>query len=259
MELPRAESILFPIRTGIAPNRLGHLLDFIYQAYILSSRSNFTNVRRWIIDGREVLAFTFVDPQGLWYVDIEVTADNPIMVKMTPTITTPPNFLNRLRENLIITVQLFEDKMTKTTLYFVWVPDQSNAPMKTSTQKRRILKQVFTGNMLLFFIIFLAFSYGMFILLTRLFSMPITYFPVTLVVVQFVMILFSHKIVKQAGDWPITERSPYVHILQCSFPPWEFDRILKRYPRKTLLGLKKRLMLLKKPFTSTASTLIPKA
>jgi len=241
MEPPHAEPISFLIQTEIAPNCLGRLLDFIYWTYIIPSHSNFTNVRRWIIDGKEVLAFTIFEPKGLWHVDVEITASNPIEVKMTPTGATPSDFLNRLRENLIIAVQIFEDKMRKTTLYFVWVPDQDNIPMKSSTQKRKIINQIFTGNMLLFFLIFLALSYGMFILLTGFFGMSIKYFPLTLIFVQLVMILFSHKIVKQMGDWPITERSPYVHILQCNFPPWEFERIIKRYTRETLLALKKRI------------------
>jgi len=256
MELPYAEPVSFLIQTETVPSCLGRLLDFVYWTYILSSHSNFANIRRGIIDGKEVLTFTLLESHGLWHVDVEITASNPIKVKMIPTSTTPPDFLNRLRENLIIAVQVFEDKMRKTTLYFVWVPDQDNIPMKTSTQKRKVLSQVFTGNMLLFFLLFLALSYGVFILLTGVFKMPIKYFPLTLIVVQFIMILFSHKIVKQIGDWTITEHSPYVHILQCNFSPWEFKRIIKRYTRKTLLDLKKRIydrtLLIGKPLDADA-------
>ena len=240
MEIPHAEPSLFLIRTEITPSRLGDLLDFIYWTHIHPFHSNFTNVRRWIIDGREVLAFTFIGPEG-WYVDVEMTASNPIEVKMTPTSTTTPEFLNKLRENLIIAVQIFEDEMRKTTLYFVWVLNEDNVTMKSSTQKRKILSRIFTGNMLLFFLLFLALSYGAFFVLTEIFGMPIKYFPLTLVTVQLIMIIFSHKIIKQMGDWPITERSPYVHILQCNFSPREFKEILERYPKKTMLDIKKRI------------------
>ena len=231
---------MFLIQTEITSSRLSDLLDFIYQRYILPLHYNFTNVRRWIIDGEEVLAFTLIGSEG-WYVDVEITASNPIKVKMTPTITTPPNFLKKLRENLIIAVQIFEDEMRKTTLYFVWVPERDSIAMKASTQKRRIIRQIFTGNMLLFFIIFIAFSYGVFFIFTKLFGMPLLYFPLTLIGMQLIMIIFSHKIVRQMGDWPITEQSPYVYILQCHFPPNEFKEILQRYPRKTMLEIKKSI------------------
>jgi len=241
MEVPRSEPLSFLIRTEITPNRLRDLLDFIYQKYILPLHFDFINVRRWIFDGKEVLAFTLLGPSDSWHVDVEITASNPIEVKITPTTTTPPDFLRRLQENLRITIQIFEDEIRKTSLYFVWVLDQDNIAMKGSAQKRKVPSQIFTGNMLLFFLIFIAFSYIMFFVLTKFFMMPIRYFPLTLVIVQFFMILFSHKIVRQMGDWAITEQSPYVHILQCSFSRWEFNGILNKYPKKTLLDIKKRI------------------
>ncbi|HIE18892.1 TPA: heat-shock protein HtpX, partial [Candidatus Bathyarchaeota archaeon] len=241
MEILNSDPLFFLIQTEITPNRFRDLLDFIYQTYILPLHFHFANVRRLIIDGKEVLTFTFLGPNNLWYVDVEITASNPIEVKMIPTNTTPYDFLSRLRENLMITIQMFEDEMRKTTLYFVWVLDQDNTAMKISAQKRKIIHQIFTGNMLLFFLIFLVFSYGIFFALTEIFKMPIQYFPLILVVVQLSMILFSHKILKQMGDWPITKQAPYVHILQCNFSPGEFDEILKRYPEKTMLDMKKKI------------------
>jgi len=241
MEIARSEPLFFLIQTEITPNRFGDLLDFIYRKYILPLHHNFTNVRRLIVDGKEVLAFTFIGPNASWYVDVEITASNPIGVKMIPSSTAPHDSLNRLRENLMIIIQMFEDEMRRTTLYFVWVLDQNNVAMKGSTQKRKIIHQIFTGNMLLFFLIFLIFSYGMFFALIEIFRMPIQYFPFTLVIVQLFMVLFSHKIVQQMGDWPITKQSSYVHILQCNFSRREFDEILRRYPEKTMLNIKKRI------------------
>jgi len=240
MEIPRSKSLSFLIQTEITPNRLSDLLDFIYKKYIFPLHFNFANVRRWIINGKEVLSFTFFGSEG-WYVDVEIAASNPIEVKMTPTSTTPPDFLNKLRENLIIAIQRFEDEMRKTTLYFVWVLNQDNAAMKSSTQKRKIISRVFTGNMLLFFFIFIMFSYIAFFVLTEIFRIPIKYFPLTIVMMQLLLVLFSHRIVKHMGDWPVTERSPYVHILQCNFSPWEFNETLKRYTKETFLNIKKRI------------------
>ena len=158
MEIPRSEPLFFLIQTEITPNRFGDLLDFIYRNYILALHNRFANVRRWIADGKEMLAFTFLGPNNSWYVDVEITASNPIEVRMIPTITTPYYFLNRLRENLMIIIQMFEDEVRKTTLYFVWVLDQDNVPMKISTQRRKVMRQIFTGNLLLFFLIFIIFS-----------------------------------------------------------------------------------------------------
>jgi len=240
MEIPRSESSSFLIQTEITPNRLSDLLDFIYRKYIIPLHLNFTNVRRLIINGKEILAFTFFGSGGQ-QVDVEITASNPIEIKMTPTVTTPPDFLSKLRENLIIAIQRFEDEMRKTTLYFAWVPNQDNVAMKSSTQKRKILSRVFTGNMLLFFLLFLMFSYIAFFVLTEIFGIPVKYFPLTLVMVQLLMVLFSHRILMHMGDWPVTERSPHVHILQCNFSRWELNEILKKYTERNFLEIKKRI------------------
>ena len=231
----------FLIQTETAPSRLGDLLDFIYRMYILQLHDNFINVRRLTIDGKEVLAFTFFEPEGLWHIDVEIKASNPLEVKMIPTFMTPRDFINKLREDLLITIQLFEDEIRKKTFYLVWALDQENDAMRASTQKRRILNHIFTGNMILLFLIFLAISYGLFFVLTESLMIPIKYFPLTLVIVQLFMILFSHKIVKQMGDFPITERSPSIHILQYNYSSFEFSRISKRDLKKILLTVKREI------------------
>jgi heat shock protein HtpX len=55
------------------------------------------------------------------------------------------------------------------------------------------------------------------------------------------MILFSHKIVKRLGDYPLGKSSPYVHILQCNLPAWQFKEIMKKDQRERLLEIKRRI------------------
>jgi heat shock protein HtpX len=241
MEMPHSEPLVFHIPTEVTPSRFGDLLDFLYRNYLISAHVSITNLMRWTVDGKEHLAFTLHGPEGRWRVGVDVAAGDPIEVKMTSTETTPPDFLIRLRESLLISIQVFEDEMRKTTFYFVWVPDQKNTSMRTSTRRRKALSRIFTGNMLFLFLLFLALSYAAFFLLTEILRMPIQYFPLTLVIVQLLMILFSHKIVKRMGDFPLTESSPYVHILQYNLPAWQFEEIVRRDQRGRLLEVKRRI------------------
>ena len=241
MDLSSPKTLRFLIQTEIPHSHLSDLLNFIYQKNILPLHSHFTNIRRAILDGKETLEFTLFESEGPWYIDVEIIAGNPIEIKMTPGSATPPQLISRLRESLLISIQRFEDEIRKTALYFVWVPDQDGISTKTSSGKRKLLHRIFTGNMLLFFIIFLALSYSIFFVLIELLRLPIKYFPLTLVIVQLVMIMFSHKIVEQMGDYPITERSSHVHILQCNFSRLEFYETVKKYPKETLLEIKKRI------------------
>ena len=38
--------------------------------------------------------------------------------------------------------------------------------------------------------------------------------PVVLLAIQFVFVFYSNKIVARSADWHITEKDPYIHILQ---------------------------------------------
>ena len=240
MGFPKATAISFAIQTEVASAYLDNLLMFIYQNYITPFYAHFANVRRWTLDGNEVLAFTFMDPQGLYSVDMEVAMADPLQVKMTPHGRVPQKVLSRLKEDLIITIQMFEEKVRRSTLYFAWVPDKSVVPEKSSDRKRKVVSRIFLGNMLVFFVIFIVITYAVFFVSTELLGVPVEYFPVVLVAVQFIMVLFSHKIVKTMGDWPVTASSPYVHILQYHIPPEQFGAFRQK-SRDTLLQIKKEI------------------
>lgn len=227
------EELSFRVETEVSPAYYNDLILYIYQRYIVPHYRNFTNVRRWILDGRETLAFTLLNPNGLWYVDVEVTAGNPVEVKMRPSDTyVPRGTLNRIREDLIVTIQMFEDELRRRTIYFAWVPDKGLIDEKRFTQRKKILSQIFTGNMLLLFIIFITFSY-------IVFALAGWYAPIILVLSQFILVLFADKIIMRMGDWSITEKSPYVYILQYHIPPEDFEFIRQNYSRERLLQIKK--------------------
>jgi heat shock protein HtpX len=241
MEFPETAPIRFSIRTEVSSAYLNDLLLFIYHQYIVPFYVNFTNVKQWVIDGKPVLAFTLTDTHGLWHVNVEVVMGNLIEVKMAPSVRVPPKVLSRLREDLIITVQMFEEKVRRTTLYFAWAPKKGVVPEKTPDRRRKILGRIFMGNMVVFLVIFLVFSYALLLAATELFGVPLEYYPIILIAVQFVMVLFSDKIIKRMGDWPITASSPYVHILQYHIPPEQVGMFRKKYTKDTLLRIKKEI------------------
>ncbi len=229
------ETHVFQVNTEVTPVYLRDLLGFIYQRYIIPLFHNFANVRRWNEEGKDVLAFTFSDPSGPWLVDVQITMDRPIAIRMiSNSLNMPSEIINRLKEDLIITIQMFEEKVRKTTLYFAWVPNKHAIPEKVSSRRRKIISQIFLGNMILFFVIFIAFSYAVFLVARE-------YTPIILVLVQFVIVLFADKIIMRMGDWPITAESPFVHILQYHIPDKDFEQNRTKYKRESLLEIKRRI------------------
>ncbi|MEM3479311.1 MAG: M48 family metalloprotease [Candidatus Bathyarchaeia archaeon] len=233
--LSEVREFSFNVQTEVSPAYYHDLLMFIYRKYIVPHYQNFANVRRWIINGKETLAFSLLG-SGSWYVDVEITTGDPFEIKMRPYGDHfSQRVLNRIKEDLMIMFQMFEDDVRRTTLYFAWVPGKHLTSEKMLTRRKRVLSQIFTGNMLLLFLIFILFSYMVFA-----FFGP-TYAPLILVLSQFILILFSDKIIMQMGDWPITKESPTVHILQYHIPPEDLDFIRQNYPRERLLQIKREI------------------
>lgn len=228
-------AISFEIRTEVTSAYFGDLLRFIYQNYLLRLYRNFTNIRRWSIDGRRVLAFTFFDHERRWYVDVEIEAGETITVRMKPsTPTVPKSLLDRLREDLIITVQFFEEKVRRTTLYFAFVESEKIMLERPPQRRKKILSQIFTGNMLIFFVIFILISFAVFQIFQR-------YAPIVLVLFQFVVFLFADKILMRMGDWPMTPENPYMYILQYHIPPEDLPTFSQRHDRDVLLQIKREI------------------
>jgi heat shock protein HtpX len=241
MELRQSTPISFLVQTEVAPSYLSDLLVFIYQECILPYCTHFTNVGRWASDGKEVLTFTLNDARGAWQIIVEIAATNPVEVKLTPYGNLPPKILGRLREDLIIAVQMFEEKTRRTTLYFAWVPEKRVIPEKTENRRRKVVSQIFMGSMIGMFIISMILSFAAFIIMTEFFGLPIIYFPFVMVLASFIMILFSDKIVGSMGDWSITASNPYVHILQYHIPSEQFENFREKNTRDELLQVKRAI------------------
>lgn len=240
MEREPLEEISFTIHTEVTKSYYSDMLLFIYQRYIAPYYYKFTNVRRWVSDGKETLAFTFLEPGNLWYIDVEITFGDLIEVKMRPSsLNVPPKIINRIKEDLVITIQMFEDSIRKNTLYFVWGPEKHITYEKALTSRKKFLSQIFTGNMLLLFVIFILFSYFVFIL-AGLMGM-LVYAPLILLLSQFVLILFSDKIIMQMGDWLITKNNPTINILQYHVPSEDLEYIRQNYPKEKLLQIKREI------------------
>jgi len=225
----------FSTYTEVTPAYYSDLLLFIYQRYIMQHYRHFVNARRWITEEGEVLAFTLLDSMGRWSVNVEIETGNPIKVRMYPSSNlVPRSVLYRLKEDIIILIQLFEESIRRTTLYFAWVKRDNIVPERETQGKKRVLTRIFFGNMLVLFLIFIALSYMVFLVFQML-------TPIILVISQLIIVLLSDKIMMRLGDWRITPENPEVYILQYHIPREEFLSFQRNYTRETLLKIKKEI------------------
>jgi len=223
--------IFFDIDTELTPDTFGDLIRFIHHHYLMPRMNRFVNIESISSDHLHFISFVLPDPAGIWWAKIEVKAGKTIEVKITTRGPVPARVINQLREDLFITVQLFEEQVRRSSFYFAWVEGEPVVLERGPQKRRNIIYRLFSESMLLFFVIFIALSIFIFMIFGP-------YTPILLVAVQFVIFLFSDKIIMRMGSWQITSEKPTVHIFHYHLPAEEYRDFRRRFNRETLMKIK---------------------
>jgi len=225
----------FNIETEVTPAYYEELIKYTYEKYVLPMGKNLANVNQSVVDGAFVLSFSALDLEGKWHVDVSMKTGKPIQVTMQPSDPAVPlTALNRIKEDLIIVIQFFEERIRRSTLYFAWVEGKEVIPEKSPFRRARLIERILFGNILFLFMLIIAISLVLFILIDY-------YAALVLVAGQFLIVVFANKLLGTMAEWRVTEQNPNVHILQYHLPAPERRWFEKKYPRETLLEMKKEI------------------
>ena len=148
-------------------------------------------------------------------------------------------FVEEVKQDLVIAVQFFEEKIRQSTLYFAWREGEEVLPEKLHGKEKKTLNRLLLETQIFLFIIFITASIFLFAVFA-LFDV-IWLAPIILIAFQFIIVLNSDKIIARIGDWRITADNPSIHILQYHLPADEFDAFKKKYSRDMLLEMKKEI------------------
>jgi len=234
--MSKSTAVSFSIETEVTPAYYKELLNYTYKNYLQPSSQRFANVKQTVVNGDYVLGFTFLEPEGKWRVNVSMKTGKPIQVTMTPShVEVPQSVLDRLKEDLIIVVQFFEEYVRRSTRYFAWVEGKEVLPEKSPLRRARIMEKIFLGNILFLFVLFFAIS------IVLVFVIGLLETAILFVAFQFLTVLFANKIIGSMSDWSITGQNPTVHILQYHLPTQELKVFRQKYTREKLLQMKKEI------------------
>ncbi len=230
--MSKMQKTTFTIDTEVSVADLTDLLSFIHQYYVLPHPEVLRYTYKGKTDNQSILSFRAIDPEGRWWIDVDVKAQKPILVEMRPSseLVQQEN-LERLKEDLFITVQLYEEQVRKTTLYFAWVEGEKIIPETMPSMKKRSMDKLFRSNMIVMYIISIALSIVLFAFLGW-------YAPVVIIGFQFVTVIFADKIVLKFGNWRIDSKNPIVHLLQYHLPTDHHVGFLKKYGKDLVRQMK---------------------
>lgn len=224
----------FEVKAEITPAFFDDMLKFINRKYILKNRHKFTDVNLSV--GREnQLSFAVLDSEGEPVFDVKIAAKETIRVEMVPLVKeVSEEFVDQVRSDLLLGIQLFEEKVRKTTLYFAWLEGEEVKPERVMANKKSILGKIFSSGMYIFFIISIAVSIFLFLLFGL-------YAVLIIIVLQFVLFLFSDKLIAKAGDWQVTSKNPNIHLFQYHLPVEDYQKIKQRFSDKEFAAMKSEI------------------
>jgi len=225
----------FSIETEVTPAYYDELMKYTYEHYVAPMGKNLTNVNQSVIDGDYVLSFTVLDPNGRWHINVSMKTGKPIQVTMQPSdVSVPLAVLDRVKEDLVIVIQFFEEVVRRSTLYFAWVEGKEAVPEKSPYRRARLIERILFGNILFLFMLMIAINIVLFLIIGYTAAF-------VLVAGQFLLVIFGDKLIGTMAEWRITEQNPKVHILQYHLPAQDRTQFPQKYPKKTLLQMKKEI------------------
>ncbi len=216
----------FNIKTDVSPAYHGDLLKFLYKYYLLPNPA-FTEAR--IIYNK--LIFVFQNPKGV--IRGRIMIDGGVNISMGYT-RHMEDMVEELYEDLFLAIQLFEEELEESTIYFAWVEGQEIIPEKPPSIGKRASKSLFGSSLLLLYILFFGVNIILFIILGF-------YAVIAILLLQFSIILFSDKIYSRMGEWVITPENPLIHILMYQLPSDDFQFFKKVAGEDAIFEIKKEI------------------
>jgi heat shock protein HtpX len=223
------------IETDIPSNYAGSLMNFIYQKYVSPQLPRFTNVSNKATGDNPSLTFTLLDAAGRPNLNAEIRGCTPVELTITRldgSIT--EEIINRVKQDVTIIVDLFEEQVRKNTLYFAWREGEEIVPEQLRGNEKKPINRIFLETQILLFMFFIVISIFIFEAVGIL-------TPIILLAIQFVFVFYSSKIIARAADWHITKNNPNIHILEYHLPLEEQDKFKQKFSRAELIELKKEI------------------
>jgi heat shock protein HtpX len=218
---------------------MGNLLDYVYQKYLLPQKDRFADISRADGSGQSSLSFVVLDKAGRRRIKAQVVSGNPIRLFTQPLVDgVTEEEVAQVRQDVVIAVELFEEKANETTLFFAWREGEEIVPEQKFGKEKKSLNRLFLETQILLFVLFIGLGLVLFIFLPpELFW----YTPIILMAIQLVFVIYSPKFIERTADWTITERNPTIHLFEYGLPFEEHDSFIEKYPPEKIAEIKKEV------------------
>jgi heat shock protein HtpX len=224
----------YSIIPEVPDSYIGNLYEFIYRSFLLPQKLRFSDISRSTFSDALSISYSVLDSSGKKKLRIRVSGVEAISISITPLVNVvSENEILKAKEDVDVAIDMFETQVRKNSLFFAWRDGESIVPETVSDKGNKSLRRIFLETQILFMALFM--SVGLF-----LFFLIGPFVPVILLAIQFVFVFYSNRIVARSADWHITEKNPYIHVLQYPLSPGE-DNPVKKIPKEDFVRLKREI------------------
>lgn len=232
-----AHDQIFTVDLEVAPEHRSEILDFIRKNYLLVKSENFGMISTMKKTPERVskLYFTAYQPDKSGQVAVEIRVFDTFMLILSPDRDVSLKFMESLKEDILFMVQLYEDNLRHSTLYFAWIEGQDIIPEEPPTAGKKLSDRLFSSNMILIYILFFGVNILLFLLLGIIYAIA------AIILFQLAIVLLSDRIYLIRNKWRITPENPKVHIVEYQLPIDEFQEFQSKFGKKTVVEMKKEI------------------
>jgi heat shock protein HtpX len=233
-----AKTVSYVIEPEIPPSYIGSLFDFMYHKFLLPQKKSYLDISRETISGKILLAYAVLDSGGQQSLRVQIRGGKPLEIFITPlTETASEQLVSKVKEDIDISVHLFEEQIRKNTIFFAWEEGKYIVPEKISGRENTSLRRMFLETQILLIILFLGLGWLLFLFLGPL----VPLIPIVLLALQFVFLFYSNRFIARSADWRITETNPTIHLLEYPLSLEEHDLLRQKIPNHELVKLKREV------------------
>ncbi len=235
------EPVLYKIDTELPSNYMEKLLDFIHKKYLIPQKQRFANIIRIRSEMGSYLSYATLNAEGGQLLQVEVKASAPLEVKVNLIAESiSDTVMEEAKQDIVIALQIFEENVRRSSLYFAWREGAEIVPEATSKGEKS-LNRIFLETQVMLFILFTGLAIFLFVIISIYRPDIIWIAPIILVVAQLVFVLFSTKFIARTADWEVTKSNPTIHILKYILPVKEGEEQNKTYTPEQMLKIKKEI------------------
>ncbi len=220
----------YSITPEIPESYANKLYEYIYRFFLLPQKKRFADIST----GSFFVNYTVMGSSGSKRLNVQVSGSDPMKVSIEPLVKTiSEGELLESKEDIDIAVDMFEDQVRKNSVFFAWREGESIVPEKVSSQENKSLRRIFLETQILLISVFMTVGILLFYIIGPLVV-------IVLLAIQFVFVFYSSKIIARSADLHITEKNPFIHILQYPLSAGMDDSI-KKLSKEDLLHLKQQI------------------